>query len=261
MSTTAAQLPLYRKEAKYEFLRLLRARSFSLATIGFPLMFYLLFGVALAHADSGPFPMAKYLLATYSIFGLVGSSLFGISVTLASERTLGWLEVKQASPMPPAAYLIAKLLTALGFGLIIFGLLLTLATTLGHVHITPQEIIKLALMVILGVFPFASLGLFLALVVPPQAATGIINLIYLPMSFCSGLWLPLKILPDFLQKIAPIWPTYHLSQIAMRIITGANGQHFPSDGSITGHVLYLACFTVVMLAAATVQFRRNASRG
>ena len=261
MSTTAAQFPLYRKEAKYEFLRLLRARSFSLATIGFPLMFYLLFGVALAHADTGTFPMAKYLLATYSIFGLVGSSLFGISVTLASERTLGWLELKQASPMPPAAYLLAKLLTALAFGLIIFGLLLTLATTLGHVHITPAEIVNLALMVILGVFPFASLGLFLALVVPPQAATGIINLIYLPMSFCSGLWMPLNVLPSFLREIAPIWPTYHLSQIAMTIITGSNGEHFPTHGTIARHVAYLICFTIVTLAAATFQFRRNASRG
>src|SRR5882757_7238273 len=110
--TLAPRFPLFQKEAKYEFLRLLRARTFTLATIGFPLMFYLLFGVVNSHSGQGAQSISKYLLATYAIFGLVGSSLFGISVTLANERTLGWLEVKQASPMPAPAYLVAKLLTA-----------------------------------------------------------------------------------------------------------------------------------------------------
>ena len=48
MSTTAIPYPtqrantanLYSKEVKYEFLKLLRTRSFSLSVIGFPVMVY-----------------------------------------------------------------------------------------------------------------------------------------------------------------------------------------------------------------------------
>ena len=44
----ARDLRIFAKETKYEFLKLLRNRSFSLAVIGFPIMFYLLFGVTIA---------------------------------------------------------------------------------------------------------------------------------------------------------------------------------------------------------------------
>jgi hypothetical protein len=37
-TTTSARI--YGKEAKYEFVKLIRTRAFSLATIGFPVMFY-----------------------------------------------------------------------------------------------------------------------------------------------------------------------------------------------------------------------------
>ncbi|WP_263408118.1 ABC transporter permease [Terriglobus tenax] len=252
--TVAPRLPLFRKEAKYEFLRLLRARTFTLATIGFPLMFYLLFGVVNSRAGQENLSASKYLMATYAIFGLVGSSLFGISITLASERTLGWLELKQASPMPASAYLVAKLLTAFAFAMIIFGLLLTIGLTMGHVTISVLEIRNLALTIFGGVLPFASMGLMLAMVVPPQAAPGIINLIYLPMSFCSGLWMPMTMLPHWLQTIAPLWPTYHLAQLAI------HGIGFPMRGTVAGHILALAGFTVLMLTLAILLFRRNASR-
>ncbi len=260
MSSAAMSVPSnsaiapYAKEAKYEFLRLLRARSFSIATIGFPLCFYLLFGVVAATDQSQGVGRAKYLLATYAVFGLVGSSLFGLCSTIANERAQGWLELKQASPMPPAAYLLSKLLTAIAFGLIIFTLLLICGVTMAHVHFSALQIAKLAATVVLGVFPFAALGILLACVVPPNAAIGFVNLIYLPMSFLSGLWFPIGGLPHWIQAIAPIWPTWHLGQLAIHDIG------FPSDWSVLGHVLWLAGFTIVCLGIALMLFRRSAQK-
>ena len=244
----------YVKETKYEFLRLLRARSFSISTIGFPLSFYLLFGVVAAGSGPESAERAAYLLATYSVFGLVGSSLFGGCSTISNERRRGWLELKQASPMPPAAYLLAKLLTAIAFGVIIFGVLLFFGTTMGHVHFTAEQLAKLLMTVILGVFPFASLGILLAQVVPPNAGIGFVNLIYLPMSFLSGLWFPLKGLPHWMQTIAPIWPTWHLGQLAIHDIG------YPMSWSVAGHVAWLAGFSAVCLVLAGVLFRRSAQK-
>src|SRR5579871_3281814 len=90
---------IFGKETKYEFLKLLRNRSFSLAVIGFPIMFYLLFGVSNRGANSNGIQMARYLLGGYACFGLISAALFGIGVGLAGERAAGWLEVKRASPM------------------------------------------------------------------------------------------------------------------------------------------------------------------
>ena len=93
-------LAIFRKETKYEFLKLMRTKSFSLSTIGFPVMFYVLFGIANRNASSGNIHIAKYMLGGYACFGLIGAALFGIGVGLAGELAAGWLELKRASPMP-----------------------------------------------------------------------------------------------------------------------------------------------------------------
>ncbi|MGH8213668.1 MAG: ABC transporter permease, partial [Rhodanobacteraceae bacterium] len=44
------------------------------------------------------------------------------------------------------------------------------------------------------------------------------------MSFLSGLWIPLQFLPKFLQQNAPLWPAYHLGQIALSV-SGQSSDH------------------------------------
>ena len=61
-------------------------------------------------------------------------------------------------------------------------------------------------------------GLWLGTRVSGRGAPAVINLIYLPMAFLSGLWVPLHMLPSFLQSMAPAWPAYHLAQIAQAIV-------------------------------------------
>jgi len=39
---------------------------------------------------------------------MVGAALFGIGVGLAADLGAGWLDLKRASPMPPLAYVLAK---------------------------------------------------------------------------------------------------------------------------------------------------------
>src|SRR5581483_11718632 len=97
---------VYWKETKYEFLKNLRLRAYSLSTIGFPTMFYILFGLILGSATIQGVRTPAYMIATYGAFGVMGTSLFGTAAGLAAERGLGWLQVKRASPMPPAAYFV-----------------------------------------------------------------------------------------------------------------------------------------------------------
>src|SRR5579883_2734653 len=120
-----------RQEIRYEFLKMLRLRAFSLSVIGFPVMFYFLFGVSNRHTE-----WSRYLLASYSCFGMVGASLFGLGAGIATERVQGWLELKQASPMPRSAYLAAKTVACSAFALMIVALLVTLGVTLGGVAMT-----------------------------------------------------------------------------------------------------------------------------
>jgi ABC-2 type transport system permease protein len=257
-AATAISLPatsnpsrIYRKEAKYEFVKLIRTRSFSLATIGFPVMFYIIFGLANRHAFDGGVHMAKYMLAGYACFGLIGSALFGIGVGLSSDLAAGWLELKRASPMPVAAYLFAKCAAAVAFGLIIVTILSIIGIAFGDVHLSTAELVKMLGMTMCGSISFASMGLLIALLVPANAAPGIINLIYLPMSFLSGLWVPIKFMPHWLQGIAPLLPTYHLSQLMLSIF------HYNDSMSLITHWNALIGFTLLMLGISGLLFHRK----
>lgn len=248
---TAPALPIYLNETKYEFLKLLRSPSFSLSILGFPVMFYILFGVTNRHAFDGNVSVAKLMLGGYACFGLIGAALFGIGVGLATELSLGWLELKRASPMPPMAYLVGKCVTAIAFGLIIVTVLISIGMLFGGVTLTPLEIVKMMGVATAGSVVFASMGLLIALLVPANAAPGIVNLIYLPMSFLSGLWMPMRFLPHMLQKIAPFLPMYHLSQL-MQSVFGYGDQI-----SLLTHWSGLAGFTALMLGLSWMVFNRQ----
>src|SRR5690242_2426680 len=119
---------IYWMETKSEFLKLVRMRAYAMSTILFPLMFYCFFGLAMGKQSPGRglMPMAKYLLATYGAFAVVGATLYAFGVGVAVERGLGWLQVKRASPMPQPAYFVAKAAVATAFGAIVVALLFTL---------------------------------------------------------------------------------------------------------------------------------------
>ncbi len=246
----AHPLVVYWKEIKYEFLKFLRRRSFSLATIGFPVMFYLLFGVANRSESFGHYNYPKYLLGGYACFGLVGAALFGIGVGLAFERTAGWLDLKRASPMPPLAYLLAKCAAAMAFGLIIVTILIGIAVAFAGVTLSARELLLMLVFTLGGSVPFAAMGLLLALVIPANATPGVVNLIYLPMSFMSGLWIPIEVLPHWLQKVAPVLPTYHLAQAMLGIF------RYAQPGSMASHWLALLGFTLLMLGTSWLVFQR-----
>jgi ABC-2 type transport system permease protein len=256
MSTSALTLGysanLYAAETKYEIIKQSRNKMYSFSAIGFPVMFYLIFGIMNRHAMIDGISVAKYLLASYCVFGVLGASLFGVGVNLAIERGQGWLELKQASPMPPLAMLMAKSLSAATFALIVTGLLITCGVTLAGVHITPLEVLKLAAIVATGAIPFGAMGLLFGLLAPSNAAPGVINLVYIPMAFCSGLWMPLEMLPHWIQKIAPFLPSYHLSQLAFRAL----GFQDIGNSSVASHWMALAGFTMLFLGIGWMTYRR-----
>jgi ABC-2 type transport system permease protein len=243
---------IYLKEAKYELLRYLRLRVYTASVLSFPIMFYVLFGLVLgSNAVIGATRVPTYLIATYGTFGVMGASLFGTAAGLASDRGLGWLQVKRASPMPPFAYFWAKVLTSMVFSTVIVLALFTLGVTLAHVRMHVAEFLGLLGTLVVGSLPFSAMGLALGYFTGPNSAPSTINLIYLPMSFCSGLWVPFMFLPKVVKQIALVLPPYHLSQLALGVV-GA-GAH--ESNAI--HWEVLAAFTMICLGVARIGFQRD----
>ncbi len=242
-------LRIYALEARLEFMKLLRMPAFAIPTLTFPVLFYVFFGLTMKFG--GPISMATYLLATYGAFGVIGASLFGFGVGVAVERGQGWMLLKRASPMPPGAYFAAKIAMSLLFGSIIIAMLFTLGATFGGVDLAAAGWARMAGILILGSLPFSAMGLAIGYFAGPNSAPAIVNLVYLPMAFASGLWIPIQALPELVQKIALALPPYHLAQLALKVIGADTG------GSTAFHVGYLSLFTLTCLALARHGYRRD----
>src|SRR5580692_485278 len=243
---------IYLKEAKYEFLKNLRLRVYTASVLSFPIMFYVLFGLVLyLNGAIGETSAPTYLIATYGTVGVMGASLFGTAAGLSSDRGLGWLQVKRASPMPPFAYFAAKVITSMIFSTIIVLALFTLGIALGGVRMPVSMFASLLGTLAVGSLPFSAMGLAVGYFTGPNSAPSTINLIYLPMSFCSGLWVPFMFLPKVVKMIALALPPYHLSQLALGVV-GAG-----SHESSVAHWEVLAAFTMICLGVARIGFQRE----
>ncbi len=211
-------LALFALEAKYEILKYMRLRAFSVSTLFFPVMFYVLFGIVLPKAGPSRTETATYMLATMACYGVMGVAMFSFGVGIAMERGQGWLQVKRASPMPLPAYFLAKIVNAMVFGTAISLLLLAVGVAFGGVRMAPLMALKLISVLVVGSVPFSAMGLALGYFAKPNSAPAMVNLVYLPMSFCSGLWIPIFMLPKVLQNVAQVLPPYHVAQLALNAI-------------------------------------------
>jgi ABC-2 type transport system permease protein len=245
--TTGRVINAYVQEAKSECLRYLRNPGFLLPTLLFPSVFYLMFGIFLAHSNSAEAP--RYLLASYGTFGVMAPGLFAFGVSLALERDTGLLTLKRAMPMPPGAYLLGKMAMAVLVAAVISIILMCMAVFLAGVSLPAPRLAMFFMLEVLGVLPFCALGLLIGTLVKGQGAPGVVNLVYLPMAFLSGLWFPLSMMPSFIQSIAPLLPAYHLDQLALSVV--GLGQ-----GGVLVHVLVLVGFTAAFLLLAARRLRR-----
>ncbi|CAB0150764.1 hypothetical protein PSI9734_01205 [Pseudidiomarina piscicola] len=230
-------ITMYIKEARYDLLSLWRTPSFILPAILFPVVFYILFGIVLDFSSGA----SSYMLVSYACFGMMGPSMFNYASAVASDRAHGWLTLKRIAPMPLSAYIFAKYYSSLVFALCIAFILFGTGAFFADVTLVLWQWVALLLVLLIGTLPFALIGLLLGLCLSDKAAPAMVNLIYLPMAFLSGLWVPLQFLPTSIQYIAYGLPAYHYSQLAHAVI-----------GSSQGHSPWLHIFALVIFSAVMV---------
>jgi ABC-2 type transport system permease protein len=104
-----------------------------------------------------------------------------------------------------------------------------------------------------GSVPFIGLGFAIGYVAGPHSAPAVANLVYLPMAFASGLFVPPNQLPGFVQAFAPYLPTYHYGQLVWGTF-GASSQPL----GVT--IAWLAGYTGLFFALALRAYRGDEQR-
>ena len=153
--------------------------------------------------------------------------------------------------MPPFAYFAAKVIVSMIFSAIVVSCCSCWESRWAECACRVAEMARLLGTLVAGSLPFSAMGLALGYFTGPNSAPAAINLIYLPMSFCSGLWVPFMFLPKVVRQIALALPPYHLSQLALGIVGAGNHE------STATHWEVLLAFTMICLGMARIGFQRD----
>jgi len=246
----ARMIRAYALAARSELLRALRLPAFLIPFLLLPVLIYVLFGVLMSASEVRTHPgLPNVLFVGYAVFALMGPAVFGMGCSLAMERSIGLMQLKRAMPVPPGAYLGAKLLMCVAFATMATALIGAVAAVAGHLTLTPLHLLALSAVLVAGTLPFCAMGLLIGAYVSGSAAPGFANLVYLPMLYLSGLLFPL---PKVLERWEGLWPSFHLGQVARY----AAGLPQLTHGNVALSGTYLIILTAVLTLLAMRRLAR-----
>jgi ABC-2 type transport system permease protein len=246
--STRRLIGAYVAEARYETTRMLRTPGFAVPFLGLPVLLYLLFGVVIFGAALARDPQAgPFVFTGFAVFGVMGPGMFGFGTVVALEREQGLLRFKRALPMPPAAYLLAKMLMAVAFAVVVMATMLA-AAPLARFKLDVAQALAVSAICVLGSLPFCAIGLFLGGRATGRGAAAVVNVAYQLMMHLSGIF---YVLPRLLKTVAPVWPPYHLQQMVFAVLG------VPNEGSLLVHTTTLVGFTWLLTAVAVRRLVRS----
>ncbi len=249
--SVAPLLQMLLAQTRCELLMRWRIPAFSVSSLALPIVFFVFFGLPVAHITRGDgVSLGAYLLASFGAYAVGNVMVYGFGIGVANERGLKIDRLMRASPLPPLVFMLAKVLTALVFSLVALSLLIGFGIVVGGIHQPAAVWATIIAWLLAGSLPFIALGFWIGYWSGPNAAPAVANLIYLPLSFASGLFVPLNQLPSFVRTVAPYLPSYHYAQLAWSAL-GAGRE------SLGVSVLWLAGYSAFFLTLAVRVYRRE----
>ena len=204
-------MKLYRIHLTATLVPLLRTPAYWIPLVVFPSLLYAFFGIP--PSQQGP-QVANLLLGSWSAFAVIGIGFFQFGVSISQARESKWEDYARTLPAGGAPRFAAQILSAIVFLAAALGLLWTVANLTTPVDLSPIQYGRLLASLLAGVVPFVMIGAALGYSIPARGAVPIANLLYLPLSYFGGLWLPPQMLPDIVARFSPYTPTRQLGELA-----------------------------------------------
>ena len=261
---TGGVLPMLGVQIGSEVTRYRRMPEYFVGVVILPVILFAMFGLPNAgDVLPGGTTVVAMIFVSFACYGVVSQALFSFGAELAAERQKGWLRRLRATPMPMWVYFTGKVVMNLVFTVTIAGAMALLAQLAGDADFAADRLLATAGVLLLGTVVFSPMGAAIAYLVRPKAVSTIVNLVFLPLSFASGFFFPLRQLPQVLQDLAPWLPTYHFGQLARTAMAPAADLE-AYGGEVAGdtalHLAVVLGWGVVCAAATVWGYRRESAR-
>ena len=240
----------------------LRTPEFLALAITVPVLLYAMFGLPNAEETlAGGSTVGTAMMVSMAAYGVVTLAITVFGEEVAKERGRGWVRTLYATGFPAHVHLAGKAGAAIVHAALVVLAVGLLAATAGGVELTAARWLGFGALLVSGVLVFASLGFAIAYLARPRTATMLINVVFLPLSFASGFFVPLSELPSWVTEVAVYLPTFHFGQLAYRaVLTEESVEAFTGTATapVWVHLLWVLVSAAALAALALWGARREA---
>lgn len=206
---------------RFEVLRLVRNLRYVGITVGFPVVFYILF----LHDEHPASQIAgttwrTYFMVSMASFGAMVAALNASGTRLAAERASGWTRQLRVTPLPGWSYVSTKIAASMVIVLPVICVVELTGFLLGGVRLAASTWAVLTMVLWVSALPFASLGVLVGFVASSETAYPLVTALMFLLSFFGGLFDPVRTLPVVLRHVADFLPSYHHAALGWAIVAG-----------------------------------------
>jgi ABC-2 type transport system permease protein len=220
-----SDLPLVARQVRFEQLSFWLNPIGALITIGFSLVFVVIFESTSGHSTVsylGHINLGQYYLPAFAAYGVMAACFNILAITLVNRREMGLLKRLRLSPLPTWMLLAAIFINSMIVALIQIVLMLLVGRFGYGVH-GPQGVATFAVVVVVGMLSFTALGVGISTVVPNADAAGpIVSLVFFILVALSGLYFPVKA-GTGLATFTDYFPIRHLIVASVDTFNGLPG--------------------------------------
>jgi len=208
-------------ELRVQQLLFWRNREAAFFSFLFPILLLVLIGSVYGDEPIDGVDAPTFLLIGLLGYGVAANAFASLAITLVVRREAGLLKRVRGTPLGPGRYLSAVIAST-----VVVIVLQVVAQLLLGVYLLdadwPERPLAFAFAILLGAAAFAALGLAVTTVVrTAEGSSAVVNAIYLPMAFISGVFFSTEEMPAFLQAISEVLPlTYFLDLIRASFVEG-----------------------------------------
>ena len=256
----AASLPgipgLVGHQFRYDLRRYWRNAQSVFSTIILPVMFLVIFASVfrnnLARVPGGTEKYAAYMVPAIVAFGVLFAAFVNLTMTVVRNRETGIYKRRRAAPLPASAVITARALIAVLTAVAITVILVAIGWVAYGASLPARTAAVFILDVVAGAAVFCCVGFAVATFIHnADAAQPVALAIALPLTFISGIFIPLAELPHWLADIATVFPVHALTDALLVVYN----PHTVGAGLRWGDLAVLAAWGAVGLIIAVRRFK------
>jgi len=220
-------------------------------TFAFPIVFLVVVGSSAGSSRVPGYTLRyeQYVVVAMLTFGLIAACYTNLAMAVCTRRETGVLKRMRGTPIAIGSYMGGLI----GSVLIVVAILTVIVVAIGmafyHLHF-PFHPGAVLVTLLVGIVTFCALGLAVTVIVPnADAAPAIVNGLYFPVVFISGVFYPLA-QGSVLARIADWFPIFHMIRALVSAFEGG-----PGSGLQAGDLAVMLAWAAGALIVTARRFR------